>query len=274
MKIKIVIFVTTLVSALALFGYLETFRVGVTHVTIHDKRLSDVLYGKTLVHISDVHLQSIGTRERKVLDLLDHLNPDIIVLTGDYIRWKGNVPAALEFMAKLKAHIGVYGVTGDYEYSNSRKSCLFCHQQGSGAMTKAHSVHMLENTKESLVINGRPLSIIGMDYANKDEDIHEKFKSVFSKKEAVIVLSHNPLNFDDFDRNTSMLMLAGDTHGGQIPLPSVAWNLLGYKKNARYNQGLFIDGEKKMYVTRGVGFSHIPFRFFCPPEIVVYHFEE
>ena len=87
-----------------------------------------------------------------------------------------------------------------------------------------------------------------------------------------IILCHNPLTFDDLDKNQDVLMLAGDTHGGQIPLPSWLWRILGYEKNARYNQGFFQEGRKKMYVSRGIGTSHLPIRMFRRPEVVVLHF--
>ena len=69
-------------------------------------------------------------------------------------------------------------------------------------------------------------------------------------------------------------MLAGDTHGGQIPLPFPSWllRLIGYEKNASYSQGYFKKGNAKMYVSRGIGTSHIPIRLFRKPEIVVLHF--
>ena len=87
-----------------------------------------------------------------------------------------------------------------------------------------------------------------------------------------LILSHNPLVFEQMDKNQHVVVLAGDTHGGQIPLPSWAWEILGYEKNARYNQGYFQKGNKIMYVSRGIGTSHLPIRIFRRPEIVVLYF--
>jgi predicted MPP superfamily phosphohydrolase len=69
-------------------------------------------------------------------------------------------------------------------------------------------------------------------------------------------------------------MLSGDTHGGQIPLPGWFFGIMGYDKNALYNQGLFERGSKKMFVSRGIGWSHMPIRLFRRPEVVVFHFEK
>lgn len=56
---------------------------------------------------------------------------------------------------------------------------------------------------------------------------------------------HRPLVFDYVDSQQDLLLLAGDTHGGQIPLPGWLWGLLGYEKNARYNQGWFEAGPER-----------------------------
>jgi uncharacterized protein len=89
-----------------------------------------------------------------------------------------------------------------------------------------------------------------------------------------IILSHSPLSFNLLDRNQNLFMVAGDTHGGQVPLPFPSWllRLIDYEKSASYSQGYFKKGNAKMYVSRGIGTSHIPIRLFRKPEIVVLHF--
>jgi len=64
------------------------------------------------------------------------------------------------------------------------------------------------------------------------------------------------------------LMLAGHTHGGQVVLP-----LLGpvepNVRHGRYLSGSYAVDGMSLYVSRGVGWSYLPVRFFCPPEAVV-----
>lgn len=100
----------------------------------------------------------------------------------------------------------------------------------------------------------------------------DETKTLFVDALPTLILSHNPLNFDKFDDKTEIFMLAGDTHDGQIPLPSWLWKILGYEKNARFNEGLIQAGRKKMYLSRGIGTSQLPIRLFWRPELVVLHF--
>ena len=269
----ILLLVSAGVSVLLVYGFVAVFLVQQSHVTIHDPDLGRVLQGKTLVHLSDLHMSSLGIVERKVLKTVKELKPDILVLTGDYVAWNRDVKPALDFLSGLRAELGVFAVLGDYDRSNSRQSCQFCHKRGSGEKTDVHQVQMLKNSALTVQVNGEPLMILGVDGGDGDEDAPEKLKQLFSGKQPAIVLCHDPLRFDEFTKEDHFLMLAGDTHGGQIPLPSAVWNGLGYVKNAKYNQGLFKEGGKTMYVSRGIGTSHVPFRLFRAPEIVVYHFK-
>jgi predicted MPP superfamily phosphohydrolase len=65
------------------------------------------------------------------------------------------------------------------------------------------------------------------------------------------------------------LILAGDTHGGQIWLPFHATLLLKSAVVRRYIQGHFIEGRTQMHVSRGIGTLYVPIRFLCPPEVTL-----
>jgi predicted MPP superfamily phosphohydrolase len=264
----------TLLLALGLIAYgsfIETNQVEVHHVWISDQSLGKLLKKYTVVQLSDLHIDGIGQRERQVLKILNQLNPDFIFLTGDYVKWGCDYRGALDFLSRLKAKIGIWGVLGDYDYSNSRKSCLFCHEEGSGKFTKRHSVHFLRDAFEIVNLPEGPLLIAGIDMKGEDHLHLVRNFSLLNGKEPCIILSHSPLAFDLFENEPSALMLAGDTHGGQVPLPSWLLKLAGYEKNSRYNQGLFEEGRSKMFVSRGVGTSHLPVRICRRPEITVLH---
>ena len=262
-----------LVGLFLIYGvWVEPFRLEVRHLYIENDNLNKVLNGKTAIHLSDLHIAKIGKREKQVLQTVGEIDPDFIFLTGDYIHWKGDAAAAITFFSKLKANYGILAVMGDYDYSNSRKSCIFCHEHSSSLPEIKHDVKFLRNSSKPLIQKRDKVIIGGIDGRFNKEFLDGKSplgsKSVFPN----ILLSHNPLDFDKIDAKHETLVLSGDTHGGQIPLPSWLWQLFGYKKNAKYNHGLFKDGNKLMYVSRGIGTSHVPLRLFCRPEVVVIHF--
>jgi predicted MPP superfamily phosphohydrolase len=77
--------------------------------------------------------------------------------------------------------------------------------------------------------------------------------------EASIILSHSPLIFDELAGGEGVLLLAGDTHGGQVWLPKWLWSLLGYEKNVKYDQGLFKRGDNQMFVSKRLGYQPCAF---------------
>jgi uncharacterized protein len=262
------------IIGIGIYGaYIEPSRLEVQHVWVNDNELGQMLREKVVLQISDVHLRAIGTNETRLLKTMQALRPDLVFLTGDYVRWNGDYEVALDFLAKVKAKDGAWAVMGDYDYSNSRKSCLFCHSPGSEKPTERHSVKFLRNSVDRIDTPAGPVWIAGIEGERGNTSFSEQNLSFLKGKVPAIVLSHSPLVFDLIDDNQNVLVLAGDTHGGQIPLPSWLWRLLGYEKNAKYEQGWFEKGNKKMYVTRGVGTSHFPMRFLRRPEITVFHFQ-
>ncbi|HEY7065452.1 MAG TPA: metallophosphoesterase [Chloroflexota bacterium] len=87
-----------------------------------------------------------------------------------------------------------------------------------------------------------------------------------------IVLMHNPESFRALPAGTAPVALAGHTHGGQIRVPfKPEWSGFAWlKRQARQSDGWLADAGQPgnhLYVNRGIGFSHVPLRFGCPPEL-------
>jgi predicted MPP superfamily phosphohydrolase len=168
--------------------------------------------------------------------------------------------------------MGVWGVMGDYDYSNSRKSCLFCHEPNSKNPATVHQVHFLNHSREKLSLPGGDVWIGGVDTNAVHSLGSKKGLDLPNGDRPAIILSHSPFTFDQVDESYGVLILAGDTHGGQIALPHWVWKISGYEKTSRFSRGLFKKGKKTMYVNTGLGTSHVPMRFLRRPEIAVLHF--
>ena len=263
-----------LILGLLLYGILiEPNKVETHDVWIQDRNLAQIFNGRVIVQLTDLHIRTLGEREQMVLEILDRLRPDIIFLTGDYVTWDGDYEPALKFLSKLHAKVGVWAVMGDYDYSSSRKSCLFCHEQGTGKQSRRHSVRFLRDNLQVLDLPEGAVGIAGTDIEEVNSPGNLKvWSEIKNKNIPTIVLSHNPLAFEAISDNQNLLMLAGDTHGGQVPIPAWVFGIIGYKKNALYSQGLFEQRGNRMFVSRGIGTSHLPFRLFRQPEVVVLHF--
>src|SRR4030042_5792563 len=97
------------ISVLGIYSlFIEPNNIEVHHIRQNDTCIGKTLKGVTAVHISDLHISKIGKKEKKVLDIIKDINPDVIFLTGDYIKWDGDYEPALNFLSELHARVDVW----------------------------------------------------------------------------------------------------------------------------------------------------------------------
>lgn len=263
---------------IALYGFfVEPRDVKLKVVKIQNKAFASALKDLKIVLLSDLHIGNFWSGSVKgTLEIIKELKPDLILLTGDYVEWSGKERAydkAINFLSHLSAPLGVYAVMGDADYSFSRKSCEFCHKGGSAFSTTRHQVRFLRNTQVLLENKKVKFSIIGID--TKPEHIsNPDVIDTMLPDTPIILLSHTSLIYRNLDAGKNILVLSGDTHGGQIYLPGIIWKIIGRKPDPAHMYGLFQDRNKSLYVTSGIGTSDIPFRLGMLPEIVLFEFKE
>lgn len=213
------------------------------------------------LQISDLHLSNHNSYFRKVSTLVANLQPDLIVLTGDYLEQERNIQGVLSFLRELKAKHGVYAVQGNWEYwSRLEGENLRRHFAGVG-------VKLLINERADLEINGRALSIFGLDYPSSKDHLYELQKEVDPQR-FNLLLSHVPAFAHEHLNEHINLILSGHTHGGQVRLPFLPPFYLP-RYSGRFVAGFYQVSQHRipLYVSRGVGTSVLPLRFLCRPEI-------
>lgn len=86
-----------------------------------------------------------------------------------------------------------------------------------------------------------------------------------------IVLAHSPYVFLKNSFPSVELVLAGHTHGGQLCKPDGTPLRTREKFTPEMMRGGWhtMPSGKKLYITRGIGFSQVPMRLCCPPEITI-----
>lgn len=207
--------------------WIEPYQLDVRHLQIKDSGISNVLEGKIAVHISDLHINRIGKRERKILKIIEDLKPDLIFLTGDYVKWGGDYESALTFLSRLNASIGVWAVMGDYDYTCSRKSCLFCHEQGSGKPTRKHKVKFLRNEMVQISLSNGHAWLGGIDPGAELNYISDEKTHFLGEKTPAIILSHSPQIFNHIDKIKMCLSLRGILMEGKflfLPGYGIFWD--------------------------------------------------
>lgn len=214
-----------------------------------------------LVQVSDLHLSSFNNYFREVASKVISLEPDLIVLTGDYLEEERNIRGVLSFLKQLRAPHGIYAVQGNWEYwSRLEGENLRRHFAGAG-------VRLLINERADLEIKGRALSIYGLDYPSST-DYLRRLQQEMDPRRFNLLLSHVPAFAHEQLSEHLNLILSGHTHGGQIRLPYLPPFYLP-RYSGRFVAGFYQVSEYQvpLYVSRGVGTSVLPLRFLCRPEI-------
>ena len=224
--------------------------------------LPELFNGYTILHISDMHVDMSEAAMRCLIGLLDGMEYDLCVLTGDY-RGKtfGPFDAALKGVAKVTTHLKrpIFGVLGNHDTI-----------QMVPAM-EAMGISMLINECAVITRGNQQIYLAGIDDAHFFRvDNIEKAASQIPKDGFSILLSHTPEIFRQAAHANFNLMLSGHTHGGQLCLPGSIPVKLEAILPRRMGAGAWQYNEMSGYTSVGAGSSVVAVRLNCPPEVTLH----
>ena len=219
-----------------------------------------------VVQITDPHIGTFMSIKRLagICERAVARNPDLILLTGDFLTIESNGAqyALDEALAPLAAAKGkVFACLGnhDHEAPHHVKRAL-----------AAHGVRLLVDEAEVVETPIGPVQLLGFDFHFQERE--RKMGQVlarFPRPEGMmrIVLLHDPCAFGRMPAGEADLVLAGHTHGGQVGLVSfgLPWTFVsGLTKIP--DHGLWARGQDRLYVHRGTGHYGFPLRIGVPAE--------
>ncbi len=245
-----------LIFASSLFIYarwIEPTWIEVSHHSV----IAPVAHALKILQLSDLHTSEFGTREKKVLSIIDTEKPDVIVVTGDSVSDSGDWAQVADFLKRLKAPLGVAVIDGNWEHWRPTPEELKIYQDA--------NVFNLNNRSFQIADK---VWIVGLDDAfSGSPDIERAFLGV-PPEAFKVALFHSPVHFDAISHRID-LGLAGHTHDGQIRIPFMRPIFLP-EGSGDYLSGWYTRGASRMYVSRGVGNSILEFRLASRPEVVIY----
>jgi uncharacterized protein len=202
--------------------------------------------GLKIAQLSDIHIGR-GSPDGRVISavrILNEENPDLAVLTGDYVTTKRDpyerVPDLLKGISAP-----TYAVMGNHDHWTDapylRRSL-----EGIG-----YSV--LQNEHTVVRIKGADLNILGLDDSTtKHDDVEKTFKA--NPTGSRLVLAHTPTSAKKLPPWQGMLCLSGHTHGGQLHVPMLTQGIFT-RVGQPYIRGHYNVRGNQLYVNRGLGFG-------------------
>jgi len=217
---------------------------------------------------SDLH----GNNPRKMnLDIWKKIDEikgvDIVVIAGDMITSSvDELVPHLDNIERLAKRMPVFYADGNHDRRSYRIIKRLFTERG---------VHVLGNRKMSLFINGNDVDIVGLrdymylkkiaGYKQADDVMMQLTPDRFN-----ICVAHQPQVFERYSMYLADLFLCGHTHGGQVRLPFMP---VLFAPNQgilpRFGYGWYSQDGAKMFITKGIGTTHFPIRFWNRPEICV-----
>ena len=238
-----------------------------------------------VLHLSDLHLTPAQSRKINWVASLAELEPDLVVVTGDFMAHKFAVPAVIEALSELLTLPGMF-VLGSNDYfapviknpikylSKSRTiiadGTLLPTDELVAQLTSAGWLD-LNNKQGALMINDVRIHARGTDDPHIKLDKYEDVAGPFESGAFALGVTHAPYRrvLNSFETDSADLVLAGHTHGGQICLPFYGALVTNCDLPQNQAKGLSSFGESAMplHVSAGVGTSpYTPIRLACRPE--------
>jgi len=234
------------------YGFYVNYNPIVRSYSITIPKQSSTLDSLKIVCIADLHLKKMTSETflRKTTEMVNKLNPDIIVIPGDLLELYGYDKSEIfntysDILLDLKAPDGIYLTNGNHDYRiNKIKDFAFFNHPKTTVL------------KDSLIEVGGKFYVLGLSFRGNREI--RPIDSILESKTydlPIILLDHAPYCLDVAIQNKIDIQFSGHTHNGQIfpfnyIVKAMFENPWGYKKY----------GDTNLFVSCGMQDALLPGR--------------
>ncbi len=221
--------------------------------------------------IADSHIGITldGEKFTDEIEIINKQSPDIVFVVGDYVdddSTFADLKKSCEALGSIDSKYGVYFVFGNHDkgYSTDKDYTV---TQLRDEMA-ANGVKILED--EAVLIDDR-FYVIGRQDASEDTrlEMSELTKGLDTSK-YMIVLDHQPNDYDAEQSAGVDLVLSGHTHGGHFFPSGIVGIITGMNDKLYGHENI---GGTDFVVTSGISGWAIPFKTFAISEYVIIDIE-
>ena len=270
--------------ALAMLGYIlfgaikgkENFKV--REVTFTSANLPEEFDGYRVMQLSDIHSGSWkGNPEalKKAIDLCNRQNADLALFTGDLVNSRSDeLLEFTEIFSELKAKDGVYSVLGNHDYGTyvkwNSEADRIANIDSLIARENRMGWRMLNNSHTIIRRGNDSIAVIGVENSGRPPfPDYARLKEASAGTEGMfqILMSHDPTHWrrQILPESDIELTLSGHTHDMQITFFGLSVSSFIYPEH----NGMYMEGERGLYVNIGLGHVLFPMRLGAWPEITV-----
>jgi uncharacterized protein len=263
------------------FAIEPRFRLAVARYRLRPPRWPVLERPLRVAAIADIHACEPWmplSRIEEIVDTANALEPDLIVLLGDYVaglaKFKTGLVPMKEWgasLGRLKAPLGTYAILGNHDW--------WVNASAVRTALRDNGIPVLENEARLLKPKAGPnfwlaglgdqlaIPLSGRRFKGMD-DMPKTLAQIRDDTAPAILLAHEPDIFPQVPARFG-LTLSGHTHGGQVKLPLLGRPIVPSRFGQRYAYGHVVENDRHLIVSGGLGMSNLPVRFGVPPEVVL-----
>lgn len=270
--------------ALVMLGYIlfgaikgkENFKV--REVTFTSANLPEEFDGYRVMQLSDIHSGSWKGNPKalkKAIDLCNRQNADLALFTGDLVNSRSDeLLEFTEIFSELKAKDGVYSVLGNHDYGTyvkwNSEADRIANIDSLIARENRMGWRMLNNSHTIIRRGNDSIAVIGVENSGRPPfPDYARLKEASADTEGMfqILMSHDPTHWrrQVLPESDIELTLSGHTHDMQITFFGLSVSSFIYPEH----NGMYMEGERGLYVNIGLGHVLFPMRLGAWPEITV-----
>ena len=240
-----------------------------------------------VLHLSDLHITPRQKRKINWVRSLSQLDPDLVVVTGDFMAHKDAVAPVMFALGDLTKKPGFFVLgSNDYYAPYIKNPFMYFNKnreikaEGKELPTKdlVNSLSDkgwfdLDNQQFRITVNGVAIHARGTDDPHINKDRYDLVAGPYDSYAFALGVTHAPYQrvLNQFAADKADLVLAGHTHGGQVCIPFYGALVTNCDLPTGKAKGLssfeFAGRNTALHVSAGVGTSPFtPIRLACRPE--------
>ncbi len=214
----------------------------------HEQYPSGIAASFSILYLSDLHLNRLGKSIiSKIITKINELNPDIILLGGDYVDSRKQLVYLDTLLQALSKRKNVFAIAGNHDYRFGISTIR--------QIMEANNIGWIENASATISIHNSTIQIDGSKPCIK------KSKADFS-----ILCLHQPVDIKRF-KDQYQLAFAGHLHGCQFVLWQNDKGLYPGRFFYKWNLLEKREGNCRYFISKGMG-DTLPARYNCAKEMI------
>ena len=277
---KIIGMIILLIGCFILWQHFELKKF---RITSYEYQTDKITQSVNFAVVADLHAHVYGRDNDILIQKIKEQKPDMILVPGDMIvsRYPVTYETAYQALKKLTEIAPVYFSNGNHESRVSKVPVMqteaFLEYEN---RVRKLGVHILNNASEEVILHGGKFCISGLEIPlecygkGSYEPLPEHFiRDVLgdAKQDSVqILMAHNPMFAKEYAEWGADVSVCGHTHGGLVRIPGIGSVISPqFELFPKYDAGEFNFGDRKVYVSKGLGTHTFHIRVFDRAEVLM-----